>query len=412
MKKVFQINVFGLLGIFVISIGVGALAVIFVMEQTQEKTATDRAEDVQPQPLLVEGTEVPPTEPTQEEASMETEPPKKIYWFASPEDQNLKVGEWVTIEGYESHLIAATVIEQGGVITDMEWESSGTRGVLNINIGTRGLSPYSDGIAAVVAEIDNPRENEGIVRINEALLNEKTVPVRVTGQIAQINPHHEENKSRQWNVLLDSSSVEVEVITVDCEGPFGIDSAHPTTHYRIGTVISKDLEKRQDGTWHIKSFWVSVGFREEHKRFRGLERYEINRGDHIGFHGYLAENISQQLIPCEVIAPNGVLGPRREFSISDGPNIRGLVVAVELGRNEDPEPHNPEDFLIDNAVIKCANGSLYVADFGDWVIGQTTMHMVGQPGQSAFGEGDIITVRQKSKLERGWFKARYIEPEK
>ena len=74
--------------------------------------------------------------------------------------------------------------------------------------------------------------------------------------------------------------------------------------------------------------------------------------------------------------------------------------------NEDPEPDDPSDYHIVQALMKCADGNLYIADFRSHRVVEENDFPDEKPrkfpSQDAFGEGDIITVMQTDSLSQGF----------
>ena len=249
---------------------------------------------------------------------------------------------------------------------------------------------------------------------------------------------------------IEADNTQPEAVSIDgCEGPFGLDSGDETTYVRnnirynlyLGIVTSVNLERNEDGSWYVHECEVWIGYGNEYNRSHTVifsspqpARFEINEGDYIGFlsgtpiwrwsalregligwrHCSLYENISTQSISCEVNTPNNLLKPGEVSFSTDYEflKITGIIANIRLIRNRDPEPDNSHDFLIDKAVIKCADGNLYIVDF-------RTSHYAGLnretvethlPGQDAFSEGDVITVTQTGSLtDKGWFSAFFEE---
>lgn len=238
-----------------------------------------------------------------------------------------------------------------------------------------------------------------------------------------------------------------------CEGPFGIDSADETTYIRnnvhynsyMGIVTDVNLERNADGSWYVHECKVWIGFGNEYDtahtvRFRSPQpaQFEINKGDYISFlsgggiwrwsairegligfrNCELYENISTQSISCEVPAPNGILKPSDTMKILPGEadfvKITCLVLSVNLIRNRDLEPDNPHDYLISKAVVRCADGNLYIARFvtrlSIWNENKFETITKYQPGQGTFSEGDVITLTQVRNLgPNGWYFDVYYE---
>ena len=231
----------------------------------------------------------------------------------------------------------------------------------------------------------------------------------------------------------------------DCKGPFGIDSQkilndgrHP--EYQIAIVTKIDLEKNDDGTWYVDNCkgWtagnpVSIFFTSPYP-----QRSDLKEGDFIGFSGRfisvelggseefstygsarIVENISSQSDRCKVVGIRRLSIPSKSIPIyaekKDFVRVTGVIIALQVIENEDPEPDNPSDYLIAEAVMKCADGKLYTAGFmlnnefvkalatvitteGLSVLKRENIQLgyehVNLPAQDAFGEGDVITVTQ------------------
>ena len=238
-----------------------------------------------------------------------------------------------------------------------------------------------------------------------------------------------------------------------CEGPFGLDSGDESTyvinnvHYNhyVGVVTSVNLEKNADGSWYVHECKVWIGYGNEYDtahtvRFRSPQpaQFEINEGDYISFlsgggiwrwsaisrgligfkNCELYENVSTQSVVCEVNAPNGILKPSRSMQVLPSEEnfikITCLVLSVDLIQNFDPEPDSPEDYLIDKAIVKCADGNLYIARFVESlsIWNGTTLETINKykPGQGTFNEGDVITLTQIRNLgTNGWYFDVYYE---
>ena len=182
-----------------------------------------------------------------------------------------------------------------------------------------------------------------------------------------------------------------------CKGPFGIDSQkilnEKPGEYVIGIVSEIDLEKNNDGTWYVDSCKLLNNFLTDlHFKPPYPQQDNLKEGDSFGFtarvsldmpfyyHGKILENISTQSDKCDIDSISGLSIPARRPSIDkDFSNIEnilkarqegeglsdvtGVVMAVEIKKNLNPEPENPDDFQIDRAVMKCADGNLYMVGF-------------------------------------------------
>ena len=251
---------------------------------------------------------------------------------------------------------------------------------------------------------------------------------------------------------VDASQVQPQTIE-GCEGPFGLDSGDETTYIKnnihnsldVGVVTDINLERNEDGSWYVHECKVWLGFGNEYDtahtvRFRSPQpaQFEINKGDYISFLsgggiwrwsairegliGYknceLYENVSIQSIACDVNAPNGVLKPSASMEVlpseEDFVKVNCLVLSVNLIRNFDPEPDNPDDYLIYKAIVKCADGNLYIARFTElfslWKENRLQTIKKYRPGQGAFNEGDVITLTQIRDIgPNGWYFDVYYE---
>ena len=253
---------------------------------------------------------------------------------------------------------------------------------------------------------------------------------------------------------IDESNAQLEVGPIDgCEGPFGLDSGDETTYEKnnirynsyMGIVTDVDLERNADGSWYVHECKVWLGFGNEYDtahtvRFKSPQptQFQINDGDYINFlsggliwrwknlregligfqNCELYENVSTQSISCEVPVPNDILKPSETIKVLPGEDdfvkIMCLVLSVNLIRNRDLEPDNPHDYLINKAVVRCADGNLYIARFvtrlSIWNENKFESITKYQPGQGTFGEGDVITLTQVRNLgPNGWYFDVYYE---
>ena len=279
-----------------------------------------------------------------------------------------------------------------------------------------------------VTDIEKSNENQYIVRADAACIDDL------------------------FGTPLDVSQAQPQSIE-GCEGPFGLDSTDETTYLRnnihynlyMGIVTSVNLERNADGSWYVHECKVWLGFGNEYDtahtvRFRAPQpaRFEINEGDYISFlagggiwrwsairegligfkNCELYENVSTQSIVCDVSTPNGVLKPSGSIKVlpseDDFIKITCLVLSVNLRRNLDPEPDNPDDYLIHKAVVKCADGNLYIARFVEsfsiWNGNTFQTSKKYKPGQGTFNEGDVIKLTQIRNLgPNGWYFNVYYE---
>ena len=228
MKTVFKFTFFVLLSISALGFVITAFLYIFdpdkpelAEEPEQVASVSDTANEVSaPAEVLKPETEQPaPTEavtgpepetPSEQEPiaageKEETAPApeaQRIDWDLTPTEQELEVGDWVSIEGYQDDLIGAT-IEKYAATRVLKWNDSsalyGTNGMVDIASQVTGLPAPSDRIISVVGLVENPRENETVVQINKMLLREQTVLIRATGQVNRIGG---DKSPKRWTVFL------------------------------------------------------------------------------------------------------------------------------------------------------------------------------------------------------------------
>lgn len=143
--------------------------------------------------------------PVDTEENAETPSPpdaKQISWDLTPAEQELAIGDWISIDGYQDDLIGATV-GQDGATRILQWSEPsdlfGTNGMVKITSQSTGLPAPEDRIISVAGLFENPRENETIVQINNTLLRAQTVQIRVTGQIDRIVG---DKTAKRWTVYL------------------------------------------------------------------------------------------------------------------------------------------------------------------------------------------------------------------
>ena len=234
----------------------------------------------------------------------------------------------------------------------------------------------------------------------------------------------------------DSPDTESESSSTEgCKGPFGIDSQkilndYIGPRYMIGIVGDIDLEKNNDGTWYINNCELYNTDSTLYFATPYPQQNELKEGDFIGFSGKLRsiqtsrgesfyyrsgkilDHISSQSVKCRIDDINGLSIPSQTMKmveLSPTPDERifvdvtGVIMAVQAVKNEDPEPDNPSDYLIERVVMKCADGNLYIANFGMFYTIMRVMDTafnINLPSQEALGEGDIVTVKQASPISK------------
>lgn len=161
-------------------------------EQAEAVTTTDSEASSEPAPVDTEENAETPSPPDA----------KQISWDLSPTEQELEVGDWIAIDGYQGDLIGATVAQDGATRV-LKWSEPsdlfGTNGMVEIASQSTGLPAPEDRIISVAGLAENPRENETIVQMNKTLLQEQTVRIRVTGQIDRIAG---DKTPKRWTVFL------------------------------------------------------------------------------------------------------------------------------------------------------------------------------------------------------------------
>lgn len=212
-----------------------------------------------------------------------------------------------------------------------------------------------------------------------------------------------------------------------CSAPFGIDSQQILNEgildikYRIGVVSDINLERNDDGTWYIadcdilyKSLYFQAPYPQQHNFNDGdIIAFEAIRKSNTTWRGTVSwysagkflENISEQSADCQIDDVSQLSNPSDSIPLfatkDDFVDVTGLIMAVQTVKNHDPEPDNPHDYLIAYAVMKCADGVLYKVTFETSYRADkfgTERVNVNRPSQDAFGEGDIITVKQTDNV--------------
>ena len=277
--------------------------------------------------------------------------------------------------------------------------------VIGIVVGALGMIVFMDG-EPKKATVPHPIEEK-----------EQVPPVDEAAVLPVLEDTEENTDTEQNENVTPPPPRPMGVNTSYFEGPFGVDSQKllnkgilPST-YMIAIVSKLDFERNNGGTWYANNFQVSnyldlaVLFASPYPQQNDLKEgdfigikaiprsYKINdfvsspikidihmkvRNDGTYFSkAKILENISSQSVNCNIdnISELSVPGVGR--------NVTGVIMAVEIKPNRNPEPDNPSDYVIRQAVMKCADGNLYIANFS------TSTH---HPPSHAFGEGDVVTV--------------------
>ena len=228
MRTVFKFTFFVLLGISAVGFVIAAFLYVFapdkaaLVENPKQVVPVSDSVDEVSAPVAVSDQETVHTAPVEAVTALEPEvlseqepvaveekentsplpEVKQISWDLTPTEQELEVDDWISIEGYQDELIGATV-GQDGETRVLRWNDSshlfGTNGLVAIVSQSTGLPTSGDRIIGVSGLVENPRENETVVRINKVLLQVQSVLIRVTGQIDRIGG---DRLPKRWTVFL------------------------------------------------------------------------------------------------------------------------------------------------------------------------------------------------------------------
>ena len=226
MKTVFKFTFFVLFGISALGFVITAFLYIFapdeaalVEDSKQVAPVSDSADDEVSTPIAVSDPETASTEelttsepevPSEQEALAAKEKEKttplpeakEVSWDLTPAEQEMEVGDWISIEGYQDDPIGATV-EKHAATRVLKWNDPsalyGTNGMVDLASQATGLPAVNDKIISVIGLVENPRKNETVVQINKVLLLEQTVLIRATGQIARLGG---DKSPKRWIVFL------------------------------------------------------------------------------------------------------------------------------------------------------------------------------------------------------------------
>lgn len=203
MKKVLKVgclSVLGFLGFILL------LALFGVLPDPPEKTPTSPPSEKITSPVETEkGTTLPTAEPSPPK-------PKMLVWDKTPEEQGLKVGNWITINGYTGGLINAEAIGNNSKITGWRWQDNKySANWIFIASQPTGLSAAADRFVNISGSL-NQAFSESVARINTVYVDNwhdpKKVVVRLTGEISEISPPDSLNRHPgQWGMHLKSASV-------------------------------------------------------------------------------------------------------------------------------------------------------------------------------------------------------------
>ena len=244
-----------------------------------------------------------------------------------------------------------------------------------------------------------------------------------TPPVEQPSPVPEKVDAENKEEVIPPPSRPMGVDTSYFEGPFGVDSqtilnsgAYPS--YVIGIVTKVNLEKNDDGTWYVEECELSnvvLPYPYGNGSGKNLfftspypQQNDLKKGDFIGFsarinvfsgsrfsnvfftRGKMVDNISSQSVNCQIDNITELSVPAKKWERLG--TVTGVIMAVQIRKNSDPEPDNPSDYFIHRAVMKCGDGNLYLVDFERHNTASLSEKPVNQPDPDAFGEGDVVTV--------------------
>ena len=125
---------------------------------------------------------------------------KEIVWWRTPEEQGLKVGDWIKVIGWQGTFIGASVDLQTNRL-----KYGGSEGYASLFPAQDGRHFPSHKIIEILAILSDPYSNEDIVNINNILIKEKTtkewgarVKVRLVAKISAINL--ERGYTNKWSL--------------------------------------------------------------------------------------------------------------------------------------------------------------------------------------------------------------------
>ena len=113
----------------------------------------------------------------------------------------------------------------------------------------------------------------------------------------------------------------------------------------------------------------SLGYVDLYFRAPYPQQNDLKDGDIIGFsglinklpgrllyftHGKVLDHISSQSVNCKIGAIKRLSTPPKDEERLG--SVTGVIMAVQIKENDNPEPDNPDDFQITKVVMKCADG--------------------------------------------------------
>ncbi len=188
-----------LVGVFIL-VGMFGFAVLINFEQ-QNDDAKQSAPEPNWQVKTIRKTQenvrlergyAPPTKPKPVIANPE-KPPKevnKLVWWDTPEEQGLKIGDWIKVIGWQRTFVGASWDTQANSL-----KYSGGIGYLTLKPTKIGSHFPSHQIIGIISDVNISYNKEGVVNINNNLLKSLAVSgwgmgaakARLTAKISSIN---------------------------------------------------------------------------------------------------------------------------------------------------------------------------------------------------------------------------------
>ncbi len=343
-------------------------------------------------------------------------------------------------------IFVGDVVKRSGVLITSE--GGGSVGIMHEDniINIMGVTPEGhsvttlrsrDGKGGIVLKV--PNNSDGVISTLDKYGKESNLE---SGSIkGTVRPQHERSAVRPQRESGAVNNNRSKTSSTDgSKGTFGVDSQKILNkiggdiEYKIAVVSDIDLDKNDDGTWYIDNCrlysYLDMGlyFASPYPRqnalkdgnfiaFKAKRKSLFVQGREVNYLGdaKILDYISLQSVKCKIDDIRNLSTPSKEMppfaSRKDFVSVTGVIMAVEIIENEDPEPDNPSDYLIDKAVMKCADGKLYMVDFDPHMhlLMDDPISSLHRPSQAAFGEGDVVTVTQTGPVFRNAFSAYYKE---
>ena len=209
MKKILKFGGLSILAVFVLFFIIGPFIDTpeekETLQRIKENTPTIRAE---PETVVTQEEVVKP--PPVDEPPPPKEPPVEpieVVWDKTPQEQGLRVGDWISIVGHQDAFISAQWVGRNGVFNNWNWIPQDSFGI-DLVSNASALSLPTDRINGVYGSLESPLKNSTAKSANNRLMQQETVVLRLTGQIHQIMPPGEKDTyPNQWFILLESDVI-------------------------------------------------------------------------------------------------------------------------------------------------------------------------------------------------------------